>query len=116
MPWFRLDNEWYADEEVEAAGVAAGPLVFAVFPVLLGMAKTQNDGGRVKLTYRKFGQALCTDWEQLNPAIEALVSAGVLSCPESSDLGATVAFDPDSWRRWQEAQRKAASRAEAKGA
>lgn len=111
MPWFRLDNHWFEDELVEAAGVAAGPLVFAVFPVLLAMAKTQNDGGRVKFSYRRFATALCTDWEQLNPALEALLSAGVLSCPDSTDLGAVVAFDPDSWRRWNEAARKAASRA-----
>jgi hypothetical protein len=110
VPWFRLDNHWFEDELVEAAAVESGPLVFAVFPVLLAMAKTQNDGGRVKFTYRRFASALCTDWSHLNPALESLVSAGVLSCPQSSDLGATVAFDPTSWRRWNEAARKAASR------
>lgn len=116
MPWFRMDNHWFEDEDVEAAGEAAGPLVFAVFPVLLAMAKTQNDGGRVKFTYRKFSEALFTDWEEINPAVEALVSAGVLSCTQSSERGATVALDPDSWRRWNEAARVAARRESKKAA
>jgi hypothetical protein len=110
VPWVKLDTHWFEDEDVEAAGEVAGPMVFAVWPVLLAMAKAQNDGGRVKLTYRKFAQILFTDWEQINPAIEALVSAGVLSCPQSSARGATVALDPDSWRRWNEAARKAEAR------
>jgi hypothetical protein len=116
VPWFRMDNHWFEDEAVEAAGEVAGAMVFAVWPVLLAMAKTQNDGGKVKLTYRKFAEALFTDWEQINPAIEALASAGVLSCPQSSDRGATVAIDPDSWRRWNEATRKAEKRAEERAA
>lgn len=110
MPWFRMDIHWYEDEDVEAAAEKAGPLVFAVFPVILAMAKTQNDGGRVKFTYRKFSEALFADWEEINPAVEALVSAGVLSCPQASERGATVALDPNSWRRWNEAARVAARR------
>ena len=110
MAWVKLDTHWYADEDVEAAGEGAGPLVFAVFPVLLGMAKSQNDGGKVKITYRKFAEALFGDWEEFNPAVQALVSAGVLTCLDSSERGATLAFDPETWRRWNEAARKAEER------
>jgi len=115
--WSKLDNDWYRDEDVQAAAESAGPVVFAVFPVLLSMAKVQNDGGQARFTYRDFSHALCGDWERdLNPAIEALVSAGVLSCPQATDRGATVAFKPDSWRRYSEAERKAAKRDEKAGA
>jgi hypothetical protein len=116
MPWFRMDNHWFEDARIEAAAEEAGPMVLAVFPVLLAKAKTQADGGRVEFTYRKLSEAMFAEWDQINPAIEALVSAGVLSCPHASERDATVAFDPMSWRRWQEASRKAASREEAKAA
>lgn len=110
MAWVKLDTHWFADEGVEAAGEEAGMPVFAVFPTLLGMAKSQNKKGQVKITYRKFGEALFTDWEVLNPAVEALVSAGVLTCLDSSDRGATLAFDPETWRRWNETARKSEER------
>lgn len=110
MPWVKLDTGWFEDEDIEAAGEIAGPMVFAVWPVILAMAKVQNDGGKVKLTYRKFAEALFTEWEEIKPALEALASAGVLSCPQATERGATVAIDPDSWRRWNEAARKAAER------
>lgn len=110
MAWVKLDTHWYADEDVEAAGEAAGPMVFVVFPVLLGMAKSQNKAGQVKITYRKFAEAVFGDWEELNPAVEALVSAGVLTCLDSSDRGATLTFDPDTWKRWNDTARKSEER------
>jgi len=114
--WFKFDNHWYQDGEIQVAADSAGPLVYAVFPVLLAMAKAQNDGGRARFTYRDFSHALSGDWERdLDPAIQALVSAGVLSCPQATDLDATVAFKPDSWRRYSEAERKAAKRDEKAG-
>lgn len=114
--WFKFDNHWYQDEEIQVAADSAGPVVYAVFPVLLAMAKAQNDGGNARFTYRDFSHALSGDWERdLNPAIEALVSAGVLTCPQSTDLAATVTFKPGSWRRYSEAERKAAKRDEAVG-
>lgn len=116
MPWFRLDIHWYEDPAIEAAAEEAGPLVLSVFPVLLAKAKAQSAGGKVEFTYRKMSQALFTDWEQIRLAIEALASAGVLSCPDASEKSAVVAFDPASWRRWQEAARKAASREAAQAA
>jgi hypothetical protein len=116
MPWFRMDIHWYEDPRVEEAAEVAGPMVLSVFPVLMAKAKAQNDGGRCEFTYRKMSQALFADWEEIRPALEALVSAGVLSCPDASERSAVVAFDPDAWRRWQEAARKAASREEVKAA
>lgn len=112
MAWVKLDTHWFADEGVEAAGEIGGPLVFVVYPVLLGMAKAQNDGGRVKITYRKFAEAVFGDWEELNPALQALVSAGVLTCLDPTARGATVAFDPDWWRRLNETARKSEEREE----
>lgn len=118
--WFKCDNHWYQDEDIQAAGESAGPAVFAVFPVLLAMAKAQNDGGKVRFTYRDFSHALCGDWERdLNPAIEALLSAGVLSCPEATARAATLAFKPEPWRRYSETESRTARRdaaAEAKAA
>jgi hypothetical protein len=111
MPWFRMDIHWYEDEAIEAAAEKAGSLVLSVFPVLLAKAKAQDNGGRVEFTYRRISRDLFAEWEEINAAIEALVSAGVLTCPQASERSAVVAFDPSSWRRWQEAQRKAASRA-----
>jgi hypothetical protein len=115
VSWVKLDTFWFADEDVEAAGEIAGPMVFAVFPVLLAMSKSQNEGGKVKITYRKFAETVFGDWDQLAPALDALVSAGVLSCPESSARGATVAFDPESWLRWNDTVRKAEERAGKRG-
>lgn len=111
MSWAKLDTYWYADEAIEIAGESAGPLVFAAFPVLLAMAKQQNEGGKVKISYRKFAESIFADWEELRPALDALVSGGVLTCPEASDRSATFAFDPDNWERWNETIRKAEERA-----
>ena len=111
VPWFRLDIHWYEDDAIEAAAEVGGPLVLSVFPVLMAKAKAQDNGGKVEFTYRRLARDLFADWEEINAAIEALVSAGVLTCPQASERSAVVAFDPNAWRRWQEAQRKAASRA-----
>lgn len=116
--WFKCDNHWYQDADIQVAGDAVrdaaetvGAVVFGVFSVLLAMAKAQNDGGKVRFTYRNLSHELCSDWDRdLRPAVEALVSAGVLTCPESSDRDATVAFKPDSWRRYSEVERKTAKR------
>jgi len=116
VPWFRMDIHWYEDPAIEAAAEEAGAIVLSVFPVLLAKAKAQNNGGKVEFTYRKMSQALFADWEEIRPAVEALASAGVLSCPQASEKSAVVAFDPASWRRWQEAARKAASREGARAA
>lgn len=116
MPWFRMDIHWYQDAGLEAAGESAGPLALALFPVLLAKAKAQMDGGRAKFTFRELKNATFAKPAQIVKALEALVSAGVLTCPQLSESGGTVAFDPDTWRKWNEAQRKAASREEAQSA
>lgn len=116
MPWVRLDIHWYEDPKIEAAAEAGGPLVLSVFPVLLAKAKAQANGGKVEFTWRKFCVELFASQEEIQKAIDALVSASVLSCPQASALSAVVAFDPMSWRRWQEASRKAAAREEAQAA
>jgi hypothetical protein len=117
MPWFRMDIHWYEDPKVETAAVqatrvsgAAGTAVIAAFPVLMGKAKAEADGGTVEISWRKLSQEIFAGEDDTRAAIAALVSAGVLSCPVVSDTAATVAFDPMSWKRWQEAARKAASR------
>jgi hypothetical protein len=46
----------------------------------------------------------------LNPAIEALVSGGVLSCPEVSGRAATLAFKPEPWKRYSETESRTARR------
>lgn len=116
MPWFRLDIHWYLDAKLEAAGEKAGPLALALFPVLLAKAKSELDGGRARFTFRELSHATFAKPPQIVQAMEALVSAGVLSCPQLSDVDGQVAFDPDTWRRWNEAERKAASREEQKAA
>lgn len=117
MPWFRMDIHWYEDPDIEAAAEeaaakagAAGTAVIAAFPVLIGKAKAEADGGRVEFSWRKLSKEIFADVDVTQRAVEAMVSAGVLTCPQQTERSATVAFDPDSWRRWQEAQRKAASR------
>lgn len=112
MPWAKLDCHWYRDAEIQAAAEEAGSLVFGLFPVLLAEAKSQSAGGRVKFTYRDLSHALFADREEIAVTVRALVSAGVLTCPESSPHGAVLAFDPKTWRRWNDAVRKAESRKE----
>lgn len=109
--WAKLDCHWYKDPDIQAAAEEAGSLVFGVFPVLLADAKAQNDGGRVEFTYRDLSHALFADRDEVAAAVVALVSAGVLTCPQSSERGAELAFDPAAWRRWNDAVRKAESRA-----
>ena len=116
MPWFRMDIHWYEDPKIEAAATASGPLVLSLFPVLLAKAKAQANGGKVEFTWRKLAHELFVEEGQTREAVEALASAGVLSCPHVSALSAVVAFDPMSWRRWQEAARKAARRQEVEAA
>lgn len=110
MPWAKLDCHWYRDPDIQAAAEEAGSLVFSVFPVLLADAKAQADGGRVEFTYRDLSHALFAERESVAVTVRALVSAGVLSCPESSERGATLAFAPEAWRRWNDTIRKAESR------
>lgn len=117
MPWFKLDVHWYEDPEVElAAASGGGGVVFAVFPVLMAKAKAENDGGKVEFAWSKISYELRFEREEIEAAVDALVSAGVLTCPQRSALSATVAFNRDSWRRWQEAARKAERREELKAA
>jgi hypothetical protein len=116
VPWFRLDIHWYEDPKVEAAAEVGGPLVLSVFPVLLAKAKAQASGGKVEFTWRKFCIEMFSERPELEQAVEALMSAGVLSCPHLSGMSTVVAFDPESWKRWQEASRKAAAREVAKAA
>lgn len=116
MPWFRLDIHWYEDPEVELAAETAGGVVFALFPVLMAKAKGENDGGKVEFAWRKLTYELRFKQGEIEGAVDALVSAGVLTCPQRSALSATVAFNPASWRRWQEAARKAAGREGVKAA
>jgi hypothetical protein len=116
VPWFRLDIHWYEDEKLEVAGELAGPLAFAMYPVLIGKAKAQLDGGRAEVNFRLLAQELFTTKPKVTAAIEALVSAKLLTCPQASARSAVIAFDPIVWRRWQEADRKAAGRGEAQAA
>jgi len=116
MPWFRLDIHWYEDPDVELAAVSAGGVVFAVFPVLLAKAKAQTNGGKVEFTWRKICQELLFEEAEIRAAIEALMTTGILTCPHLSAASAVVAFNPKSWRKWQEAARKAATREEAQAA
>lgn len=110
MPWFRLDIHWYEDEKLEVAGELVGPLAFALYPVLLGKAKAQHDGGKAEVNFRLLAQELFTTKLKVKAAIEALVSASLLTCPQASARSAVIAFDPKVWRRWQEADRKVAGR------
>lgn len=116
MPWFRMDIHWYEDPAVELAASTAGGVVFAIFPTLLAKAKAEADGGRVEFTWGKLARELYFEEEEIKAGVGALTSAGVLTCPQQSAWSATVAFDPKSWRRWQEAARKAAAREEAQAA
>jgi len=116
VPWYRLDIHWYLEEKVQEAAEAAGGVVFSVFPVLIAKAKAQANGGRVEFTYRLFATEIFFTEAEIEAAVEALVSARVLTRPQASAKGATVAFDKRTWRRWQESARKAAGREEAQAA
>lgn len=108
--WVKLDCHWYEDPDIEAATEEAGPVVLALFPVLLSMAKVQNDGGRVEFTWRSLGHSVFAQNGDAVHGIRALVSAGVLTCPEESERGGVLAFDPTTWRRWNDVVRKAEKR------
>lgn len=110
--WAKLDCFYYRDAELQAAASEAGSIVFGLFPMLLADAKAQNNGGAVEFTYRDLAHALYEDAEVVLAGIRALLSAGVLSCPVESENGATLHFDPDAWRRWNDAARKAQKRQE----
>lgn len=110
MPWFRMDIHWYQEEKVQEAAEAAGGVVFSVFPVLIAKAKAQANGGKVEFTYRLFATELFSTEAEIEQAIDALVSARVLTRPQASAKAATVAFDKRTWRRWQESARKAEGR------
>lgn len=112
MPWFRLDIHWYEDPKIEEAAESGGGVVFAVWPVLLAKAKAENDGGKVEFSWKKLSGELLFTQKELKAAIEGLASAGLLTCPQASARSATVQIDKRSWRRWQEAARKAAKREE----
>ncbi len=109
MPWVPLDIHYLDDHDIEAAAEMSREALL-VFPAVLAMAKAQSSGGEAEFTYRGLSHKLFSTPAQVTDGIRALVSAGVLSCPQESERGATVAFDPDSWRRWNDMQRKAASR------
>ena len=110
MPWVPLDVHFYQDPAIEAAAEDAGGGVLGTFAVLLAMAKAQAKGGKIEFTWRSLSHATYSSPKDAGVAVRALVSAGVLSCPESSDRGATVEFDPTTWRRWNDGAMRAARR------
>ena len=109
MPWAPLDIHYTELLALEEAG-EADPFVFAVFPKLWTMAKAQAKGGEVSFTYRGLSSALCTTRETVGNAVLQMVSAGVITCQDRSDRGAVVKFDPDYWRRMNNAASQAESR------
>jgi hypothetical protein len=111
--WIRLGVLWYEDEKLEEAAEAAGPagaVVIAAYPLLLAKSKVQKEHGLVEFTWRNLSQELFAGQAKVKAAIDAMLSAGVLSCPHRSKRGATVAFNREAWDRWQDSSRKASER------
>lgn len=116
MPWVPLDIHYFQDAKIEAAAEEVGASALAVFSVLLCMAKGQAARGRVEFTWRSLGNATYLDRDDAVSAVRALVSGGVLSCPEESDRGAVLEFGRDAWDRWHDGFRKQTKREAAKSA
>lgn len=110
MPWVPLDVHFYQDPSIEAAAEDAGGGVLGTFAVLLAMAKAQAKGGKIEFTWRSLSHATYSSPDDAGVHVRALVSAGVLSCPESSDRGAVLEFDSAAWKRWNDSAMKAAKR------
>ncbi len=113
MLWIRLGVLWYEEEKLEeAAEVAgsAGSVVIAAYPVLLAKSKVQKEHGVVEFTWRNLSQELFAGRADVEAAIDAMLSTGVLTCPKRSSRGAIVAFNREAWDRWQDSARKAAER------
>lgn len=109
MPWFALDTRYLRDPKVQAAGEMT-PFALSVFPALLASAKQEARGGKVEVTFRDLAHDLYLSKEQAEKAVQALVSAGVLSCPQVSEGSCEVVFP--SWRKWNDRFRKAQERAD----
>jgi len=110
MPWVPLDIHFYQDPDIEAAAEEAGGGVLGTFAVLLAMAKAQAKRGKIEFTWRSLSHATYLSPEDAGVHVRALVSAGVLRCPSSSDRGAEVEFDPKAWKRWNDSAMKAVKR------
>ena len=109
MAWFAMSDQFVTDPKIERVGEECGPVGPLAAVALLCQAKIQNSGGRVEGTFRKLAHdAYCTRDEAVS-ALRALVSAGVLTLESEDDTSFLVSFP--NWRRWQEAFRKARSRA-----
>ena len=109
MPWFALDTHYLEDPKVQHAGELT-PFALSVFPALLADAKQRANGGKVEVVFRSLAFRLFISEEEASKAVRALVSAGVLTCPEVSDRSCKVEFP--AWRRWNERFRKAQQREE----
>lgn len=107
MPWLALDTHYLDDPKIQAAGELT-PFAMCVFPALLAEAKQRASGGKVEVSYRNLGHLLYLSCEETEKAVLALVSAGVLDCPQRSEKAATVVFP--AWRKWNERFRKATAR------
>jgi hypothetical protein len=116
VPWVPLDIHWTRTPEMQEAAEEGGPLVFAIYPTLLGWAKSQMDGGRVGFTWRDLCHEIWADRKDVETSITSMLSAGVLSCRESTDRGAVLAFDSSWWKRNIDKGRKAEKREEAQTA
>ena len=107
MPWFALDTHYLRDPKVQAAGELT-PFAMSVFPALLAQAKQVANGGKVEVAFRDLAHDLFLSQEEAQKAVEALVSAGVLTCPQMSERCCVVVFP--AWRKWNDRFRKAQER------
>ena len=111
MPWFALDTHYLEDPKVQDAGELT-PFALSVFPALLADAKQRAEGGKVEVVYRSLAFRLFISEEEAKKAVMALLSAGVLTCPQVSEMSersCRVVFP--AWRKWNERFRKAQERA-----
>lgn len=108
MPWVPLDTHYLRDPKVQHAA-SLTPFALSVFPAVLAQAKQVADGGKVEVTFRDLAHDLFLSTDEAEKALKALVSAGVLTCPQESAAAVTVKFP--SWRRWNDNFRKANRRA-----
>lgn len=107
--WFAMSAQFISDPKIEAVGEEIGPAGPLAAVALLCHAKAQGDGGRVERTFRALGHEIFADREVAVSAVRTLVSAGVLTLEHEDETSFIVKFP--AWRRWQEAFRKARSRA-----
>ncbi len=104
-PWYRMQSDFLSDDGIIDLGDEHGPGGPLVMVALLGLAKQQDDAGRVRIGWRRLArEAFLDDPALARNAVTSAATIGLLTIIEQDDRLVSLQFG-----KWGEYQRSATS-------